>query len=119
VIDHGSVIAEGTADELKDRVGGERLEVHLDEGADVERAIAALGSVANDHPVAEDGWVRVSVASRQGTIAAAVRRLDEQGVGIQDIALRRPTLDDVFITLTGRSAEDGDETAEPAEEVRA
>jgi len=122
VIDRGAVIAEGTADELKDRVGGERLEVHLEDGADVERAIAALGHVSDDRPVAEDGWVRASVSRRGGAIAEAVRRLDEEGVGIQDIALRRPTLDDVFITLTGHSAEEAeeaDETAERTEEVRA
>jgi len=124
VIDHGSVIAEGTADELKDRVGGERLEVQLEEGADVERALTALGYVSDDPPVADDGWVRASVRKRGGrAIAEAVRRLDEENVGIQDIALRRPTLDDVFISLTGHSAEDGsesdDETAPAAEEVSA
>jgi len=119
VIDHGAVIAEGTADELKDRVGGERLEVQLEDGGDTERAVAAIGSVASDTPVVEDGWVRASVASRNGTIAAAVRRLDEQGVGIQDIALRRPTLDDVFITLTGHAAVDDEDVAVEAEGVGA
>jgi ABC-2 type transport system ATP-binding protein len=124
VIDHGSAIAEGTADELKDRVGGERLEVQLEEGADVERAIAALAYVSDDPPTAEDGWVRASVRKRGGrAIAEAVRRLDEENVGIQDVALRRPTLDDVFISLTGHSAEDGsesdDEAAPVAEEVSA
>jgi ABC-2 type transport system ATP-binding protein len=120
VIDHGRVIAEGTADALKDRVGGERLEVQLEEGADVQRAISALAHVSDDAPVAEDGWVRASVRKGGGrSIAEAVRRLDEESVGIQDIALRRPTLDDVFISLTGHSAEDGsdsDETAAAAAE---
>jgi ABC-2 type transport system ATP-binding protein len=119
VIDHGNAIAEGTADELKDRVGGERLEVHLEQGADVERALTALGQISDGAPVAEDGWVRAPVSRRNGAIAEAVRRLDEQGVGIVDIAMRRPTLDDVFITLTGHAAEESDETATPAEEVRA
>jgi ABC-2 type transport system ATP-binding protein len=121
VIDHGSVIAEGTADELKDRVGGERFEVHLEDGADVERAVAALGEISDEAPVADDGWVRAPVRSRRGAIAEAVRRLDDAGVGIQDIALRRPTLDDVFISLTGRSAEEEteDEAAPAVEEVRA
>ncbi|HEU0019819.1 MAG TPA: ATP-binding cassette domain-containing protein [Thermoleophilaceae bacterium] len=115
VIDHGSAIAEGTADELKDRVGGERLEVQLEEGADVERAISALAFVSDDPPSADDGWVRASVRKRGGrAIAEAVRRLDEENVGIQDIALRRPTLDDVFISLTGHSAEDGSESDETA-----
>jgi ABC-2 type transport system ATP-binding protein len=124
VIDHGSAIAEGTADELKDRVGGERLEVQLEQGADVERAISALAFVSDDPPTADDGWVRASVRKRGGrAIAEAVRRLDEENVGIQDVALRRPTLDDVFISLTGHSAADGsesdDETAVAAEEVSA
>jgi ABC-2 type transport system ATP-binding protein len=124
VIDHGSVIAEGTADELKDRVGGERLEVQLEDGASVERAISALTYISDDPPTADDGWVRASVRKRGGrAIAEAVRRLDEENVGIQDIALRRPTLDDVFISLTGHSAEDGsegdDDTAATAEEVSA
>jgi len=124
VIDHGSVIAEGTADELKDRVGGERIEVQLEDGASVERAISALAFVSDDPPTADDGWIRGSVRKRGGrAIAEAVRRLDEENVGIQDIALRRPTLDDVFISLTGHSAEDGsesdDEAAPAAEEVSA
>jgi ABC-2 type transport system ATP-binding protein len=120
VIDHGSVIAEGTSDELKDRVGGERLEVHLEDEADAERAIAALAEMADERPAVEDGSVRVSVRRRSGAIAEAVRRLDDAGVGLDDIALRRPTLDDVFIALTGHAAEP--ETAvddETPEEVAA
>jgi ABC-2 type transport system ATP-binding protein len=109
VIDHGSVIAEGTSDELKDRVGGERLEVHLEDDDDAERAISALAEMADERPALEDGTVRVAVRRRSGAIAQAVRRLDDAGVGIDDIALRRPTLDDVFIALTGHAAE-----AEPA-----
>ena len=81
VIDHGNVIAEGTADELKDRVGGERLEVRLEDPADVERAIAALPRCATSRPVFEDGVVRVPVRQRSGVIAEAVRRLDAVGVG--------------------------------------
>jgi ABC-2 type transport system ATP-binding protein len=109
VIDHGSVIAEGTSDELKDRVGGERLEVHLEDDADAERAIAALAEMADERPAFEEHTVRVAVRRRSGAIAQAVRRLDDAGVGIDDIALRRPTLDDVFVALTGHAAE-----AEPA-----
>jgi ABC-2 type transport system ATP-binding protein len=112
VIDHGSVIAEGTSDELKDRVGGERLEVHLEDDGDAERAISALAEMADERPELEDGSVRVAVRRRSGAIAQAVRRLDDAGVGIDDIALRRPTLDDVFIALTGHAAE-----AEPAAEA--
>jgi ABC-2 type transport system ATP-binding protein len=106
VIDHGRVIAEGTSDELKDRVGGERLEVHLEPGADAAAAVAALAPMAAEPPVAEDGTVRVQVSQRAGAIVEAVRRLDDAGAGVEDIAIRRPTLDDVFIALTGRAAED-------------
>ncbi|HEX2104742.1 MAG TPA: ATP-binding cassette domain-containing protein [Solirubrobacteraceae bacterium] len=121
VIDHGTVIAEGTSDELKDRVGGERLEVHLEDDADADRAIAALAEMADERPAFEDRAVRVAVRRRSGAIAEAVRRLDDADVGIADIALRRPTLDDVFIALTGHAAEPEpapDEAAE-AEEVAA
>ena len=109
VIDHGNVIAEGTSDELKDRVGGERLEVVLEDGA--EAAIAALAEMADEPPGANDGVVSVHVRRRHGAIAEAVRRLDEAGVNIEDLSLRRPTLDDVFIVLTGHAAEE-----EPAPE---
>ncbi len=105
VIDHGSVIAQGTSDELKDRIGGERLEVSLEDDADPEAAIAALAEMAAERPSFEDGVVIVPVRGRSGVIADAVRRLDAAGVGIDDLALRRPTLDDVFISLTGHAAE--------------
>jgi ABC-2 type transport system ATP-binding protein len=118
VIDHGNVIAEGTSDELKDRVGGERLEVRLEDPADGERAIAALAEMADERPELEDGVVRFFVRQRSGVIAEAVRRLE--GVGIDDIALRRPTLDDVFLALTGHAAEDAaTEPADAPEEVTA
>jgi ABC-2 type transport system ATP-binding protein len=106
VIDHGNVIAEGTSDELKDRVGGERLEVHLERGEDAERALSVLGEMSDERPSLEDCTVRASVPRRSGVIAEAVRRLDRADVVIDDIALRRPTLDDVFIALTGRTAEE-------------
>jgi ABC-2 type transport system ATP-binding protein len=106
VIDHGTVIAEGTSDELKDRVGGERLEVHLELGADSAAAVAALAPMGAEPPVVVDGTVRVPVRQRTGVIVDAVRRLDDAGVGVEDIAIRRPTLDDVFLALTGRAAEE-------------
>jgi ABC-2 type transport system ATP-binding protein len=106
VIDHGQVIAEGTSDELKDQVGGESLEVTLESAGDAEAAIAALAAVAARQPELEGAVLRVPVAERKGTIAAAVQRLNEAGVGIDEIAMRRPTLDDVFLQLTGHAAED-------------
>jgi ABC-2 type transport system ATP-binding protein len=112
VIDHGRAIASGTSDELKDRVGGERVEVALEDGADGERAVAALGPMAAETPVAADGVVNVPVRARRGVIAEAVRLLTAEGIGVDDINLRRPTLDDVFLSLTGHAAEIPTETEE-------
>jgi ABC-2 type transport system ATP-binding protein len=112
VIDHGVVIAEGTADQLKDQVGGESLEIILVAGAEVERAIAALAPIAAADPSREDGILRVPVAKREGTVAEGVRRLIDAGVGVEDISMRRPTLDDVFLKLTGHVAEEDGEEAQ-------
>jgi ABC-2 type transport system ATP-binding protein len=109
VIDQGLVIAEGTSDELKAQVGGERLEIRLDDGRSREQAIAALRPISEEEPVCEDGVLRVPLRTGRGAIADAVRRLDETGVGIDDIAVRRPTLDDVFLGLTGHAVEVEDE----------
>jgi ABC-2 type transport system ATP-binding protein len=116
VIDHGLVIAEGTSDELKDRVGGERLEVTLEQPDAREQAIAALESMTAEPPKCEHGIVTIPLKERHGAIAEAVRRLDGAGIGIDDVAVRRPTLDDVFIKLTGRAAEHEDGEGEPASE---
>jgi ABC-2 type transport system ATP-binding protein len=113
VIDQGHVIAQGTSDELKDRVGGERLEVRLDEDASADVAVRALTPMSDEPPVAEGRVVRLSVRRRSGTIVEAVRRLSDAGVGVDDLALRRPTLDDVFLTLTGHAAEQPAEGEEP------
>ena len=106
VIDHGLVIAEGTSDELKDRVGGERLEVTLEDGASFDDAVRALSPMAEDEPICDRGLVTMNVRQRHGTIVEAVRRLSDAGVEVDDLALRRPTLDDVFLTLTGHAAEE-------------
>jgi ABC-2 type transport system ATP-binding protein len=112
VIDHGKVIAEGTSDELKAQVGGERLEVTLEQGADPAAAVSALTPMSDEPPVLEDGLVKVWVRRRTGAIAEAVIRLQQAGVGVDDLVLRRPTLDDVFLSLTGHAAEEpGDATA--------
>jgi ABC-2 type transport system ATP-binding protein len=110
VIDRGRVIAEGSSDELKDQLGGERLDVTLESEADTEAAIAALEPVASERPALYDGVLRMPIRQRKGAIAEAVRRLNEAGIGIDDVAMTRPTLDDVFLTLTGHAleAEDGD-----------
>jgi ABC-2 type transport system ATP-binding protein len=115
VIDRGKVIADGTSDELKDRVGGERLEIHLSDRAQAGAVGAALAPMAAERPVTEDGVVKLAVRQRSGAIVEAVRRLDEAGVDVEDVGLRRPTLDDVFLRLTGHAAEerDGESDEEP------
>jgi len=114
VIDHGLVIAQGTSDELKDRVGGERLEIRLDDPADAEAAVRALAPMADDAPKAQGEIVAFGVRTRSGVIVEAVRRLSGERVGVDDITVRRPTLDDVFLALTGHAAQEPDEQDEEA-----
>ena len=109
VIDHGRVIADGTPDELKDTVGGERLEVTISEAGQADRAVALLSPMSEDAPVFEDGSVKLTVRRRKGAIVEAVQRLQVEDIGIDDLGLRRPTLDEVFLTLTGHAAESGEE----------
>ncbi len=117
VVDHGRVIATGTSDELKDQIGGERLDVELESESDADAAVSALAELAQDRPSVEGKIVHAPVRARTGIIPDAVRRLDRAGVGVVDIVLRRPTLDDVFIALTGHAAEDT--TGAPDEEKEA
>jgi ABC-2 type transport system ATP-binding protein len=113
------VIAEGTSDELKDRVGGERLEVTLDDPSRKEAAISALAPMVEDRPKCDGALVELPISRRRGAIAEAVRRLDSAGVGIDDIAVHRPTLDDVFLVLTGHTAEEAaEEDGAPPERDR-
>jgi ABC-2 type transport system ATP-binding protein len=112
VIDHGKVIAEGTSDELKAQIGGERLNIKLDDAADAERAVEALSGMCLERPSIVDHSVSAAVIQHRGVIAEAVRRLDQVGVGIDDISLDRPTLDDVFLSLTGEHVEEAETEAE-------
>ena len=114
VIDDGKVIAEGTADELKDRVGGERVEVKLDRRRPRRSTRArALAGMAADASADRGDVVRVTVHQRNGAVMEAARRLDQAGVDVEDIAVRRPTLDDVFLTLTGHTAEEAADSVDP------
>ena len=107
VVDHGRIIARGTADELKAQVGGERIEVVVHSRHDIPRAVQVLSAEGDgDHTI--DQHVRkITVPARGGAqrLVQVVRDLDEAQIAIDDIALRRPTLDDVFLTLTGHAAE--------------
>lgn len=114
VVDHGQVIARGTSDELKQQVGGERLEVSIARGGDLDTAIHALNPHAAGavHVDAERRRIVVPVTNGARLLADVVRDLDAAGLALDDFALRRPTLDDVFLTLTGHEAEE-----QPADEA--
>jgi ABC-2 type transport system ATP-binding protein len=108
VIDGGRIIAEGTADELKDRVGGDVLDLTVIDGAQIDAAVAVLSKRFHlaEHDVTVDRArrrVRVPVDGPGGVLTDALRALDAEHVGVADLALRRPTLDDVFLKLTGRA----------------
>ena len=108
VVDHGKIIARGTADELKSQVGGERIEVVVRDRAAVPRAMAVLSADCNGEVTLDEHTRRLTVPASGGgatVLVQVVRDLDEAGIVIDDIGLRRPTLDDVFLALTGHAAE--------------
>jgi ABC-2 type transport system ATP-binding protein len=117
VVDGGKVIAEGTSDDLKNRVGGDRVEVTLADEMDGPAAANALTKMCADTPQIDGNIVRVTVDSRGGAVMTAARLLDQTNVGIEDIAVRRPTLDDVFLTLTGHTAEEAAEPDDPQKQA--
>jgi ABC-2 type transport system ATP-binding protein len=108
VIDHGVVIAQGTADELKSRTGGSYCEVVPLDLKDVPAIAAALGSLLPDETrtslTSDSDRIAIPAADGAKTLAEALRRLDGAGIELVDIALRRPSLDDVFLQLTGHLA---------------
>jgi ABC-2 type transport system ATP-binding protein len=117
VIDHGRSIAEGTADELKDQVGGERVEIVVRDAASVPSARDVLAQLSEGGTVEVDEHARRLTAPVTGGAAVlteALRRLDAGQIPLHDVALRRPTLDDVFLILTGHRAEfdEGESTAD-------
>jgi len=108
VVDHGRVIARGTSDELKAQVGGERIELTVRRPADLAPAVevAKRYSQGEAQVNAEHRHLVIPVAQGAQQLSAVVRDLDAAHVVLDDLALRRPTLDDVFLTLTGRAASD-------------
>jgi len=136
VVDQGRIIAHGAADELKAQVGGERVELVVATPADLAPARQALADHAVGEVVIDEATRRVTAPVTGGSTAlmAALRRLDADGIAVLDVGLRRPTLDDVFLSLTGRAAEpsttddegtaadrarrgpDGDRTTDPRHE---
>ena len=114
VIDHGKVIAAGTSEELKTRVGGDVLEFTVLDRSTVPAAMAAIAKVGESDPHLDEetGQVRVGVGGRGSeALVDAVRELDADGIEARGLALRRPSLDDVFMALTGHAAEEDSEPA--------
>ncbi len=114
VIDHGLVIAAGTAEELKSRVGGDVLEFTVPDRNRISDAVAAISRIGEGEPHAdkETGVVSVGVGGRgSDALVEAVRSLDGAGVRTKGLALRRPSLDDVFLALTGHAAEEEEQAA--------
>ena len=119
VINEGRIISEGTTDELKSTLGSGSIEVGLN-GDDQERVIAALRRVGDGNPAWDAERRRVVVPAPEGslTLMDVVRELDAEGVRPADLAIHRPTLDDVFLSLTGSSpgpAPDPDGDRSPTE----
>jgi ABC-2 type transport system ATP-binding protein len=121
VIDHGTVIAEGSPRELKQRFAGDVLDVTLTSLDDLDRAASALTGLGSEVPHLERGTGKVSVPVDRGVdaLVEAVRRLDEHQIVVADLGLRRPSLDDVFLALTGHTTGDDGASADvPQEAVR-
>jgi ABC-2 type transport system ATP-binding protein len=106
VVDKGKIIARGTADQLKSQVGGERIEVVAHDAAELPRT--ALLLAPDGTATVEEHMRRITISAHGGAthLIDVVRRLGDAGIKIDDIALRRPTLDDVFLELTGHVAEE-------------
>lgn len=113
VVDHGRVIASGTADELKGKVGGDRIDVVVSAGSSLDKAAAILTGLCGSEPTVESHQRRLHgpITGGPGTLVDAIRLLDEAGIGIDDLALRRPSLDDVFMSLTGHHSEEDEAPA--------
>jgi ABC-2 type transport system ATP-binding protein len=115
VIDHGRSIAEGTPDDLKRQVGGERVEVVLAERSTLDLASGVLKEVTGEPPAVDESELRLTAPATNGakTLIEAVRRLDQAGVEMSDIGIHRATLDDVFLALTGQAVTEDETAAAP------
>ena len=109
VIDHGLVIAAGTSEQLKDRVGGDVLEFTVPDRTRCSDAVTAISKIGESEPHVDEetGVISMGVGSRgSDALIEAVRTLDNAAVETRGLALRRPSLDDVFLALTGHAAEE-------------
>ena len=106
MIDHGRVIAEGTADELKASVGGQRIELTLVDETDVDRARSVVALQATGEVSVAGRTVTAQAADPTSALVAVLAALRNEGIELHDAGIRRPTLDDVFLTLTGHGAKE-------------
>ena len=107
MIDDGRVVAQGTADELKDRLGGNVLQVRVTNRRDLERASSLVATLGSGPPRLDSDLNQVSLPIKGGAqvLIAAGRAIDDNGIALEDLGIRRPSLDDVFLALTGHTAE--------------
>ena len=119
IIDEGRVIAQGTPDELKSRAGSDRIELHTRERKALTEAVEILTRLGTGAPSSDPATRRCSVAAPDGArlLPAVVRALDEAGIAVEDITLRRPTLDEVFLALTGHATHPSTENDTLKEDV--
>jgi daunorubicin resistance ABC transporter ATP-binding subunit len=119
LVDQGKIVAQGSPSELKTAIGGNVLSVRIDETSRLTEAVAAISDLSTGDPPRADsasGEIRLAVADSSAS-AEAVRRLDARQLPIAAIQLEQPSLDDVFLALTGRPAEDSTRQPEPAQEA--
>ena len=116
IVDHGRVVAAGSPAELKARAGRNVIEVHTRDRADLQRAGAALAALDHERPQIEEAThlLRVAVAAGSAPLRDALGALDAAGVAVDDISLRPPTLDEVFLALTGQAIDEPDPAGHPA-----
>ncbi|MBT2364730.1 ATP-binding cassette domain-containing protein [Streptomyces sp. ISL-10] len=108
VIDHGRAIADDTPDGLKNRVGGDRIEVVVRDAADIPTVAKTVARVSDTEPVTDrpERRVHATVTDRVAALTEVARTLQDEGIGVEDIGLRRPSLDDVFLRLTGHGTDE-------------
>ena len=121
VIDHGRVIGRGTSDQLKRQTGGERVEVVVRDRGHIADAVEVLRGFGRGDTTVEEHTRKLTVPVIGGPrlLAEVIRELDGQGIEMDDVGLRRPTLDDVFLSLTGHVAEEEPEESGEAENPKA
>jgi ABC-2 type transport system ATP-binding protein len=116
VIDHGQIVAQGSPEELKQRVSGDAVLLSASQPADVVRIAAIAAQLPGaDVPTVDGSLVEVRVPQGRTLLAGLLRSLDAEGIDLDGVELRRPTLDDVFLTLTGRSLRDGESRHETSD----